>query len=398
MRAALAGERVGYRVYRLERLRTQCNFTSQQIAATPDQIKHWKKMSARLSNIQMQEAVRKARAKVESQLQFGPATEDAIGDLLDAQLMSGTSVKQALDEADKIYERNRQAFDQAKKSCGKTVSLAKSFGPSRDQDTVGWCFAFASADLMSYKLKKPISAADMAINYFNSRQSPVTRWLSGKKQSEYRGGWEADALKQTAERGFCLESKFNSEDNGNNEMAGALNRAQEIKNSWLKLKTGACTNDLRTVKALFPQLTLADLNHSIVTSTQSSFISKLATEACEPRLKIEVAPKPLIERGPNKSKLFANIDRQLNAGNPLTLAMYSEILIDSDSDGRKDQHAVMAIGRRFNELTGSCEYLIRNSWGSGAFAHDPIYDRDEKGHVWIPREKLNDTVYATVHL
>src|SRR5687768_14647529 len=33
------------------------------------------------------------------------------------------------------------------------------------RNSVGWCYAYAAADLVSFKLKRKVSAADIAINY-----------------------------------------------------------------------------------------------------------------------------------------------------------------------------------------------------------------------------------------
>ena len=397
-RDSLAGKAGNFQARYLQNLKEMCSFSSTDIAATPEQIDQWIEMNDRVAKKNAKVLVADLRKRVESELRSGAASSETVRDLSFAMFDADYSTQQVNAEMAKVYTRSRQSEAAAKKSCGKPVNLSAGFGPSRNQDSVGWCFAFASADLLSYKMKKKISAADVALSYFNQEKSALKRWWSGKKQSEYEGGFEWDALEAASNKGLCLESKFNSEDNGLNQMSGALDRIQAIKNSWSKYVSGACEQDLRTVRALFPQMSLGDVNHAILTSTQSSFVSKLATEACEPREQVKVAIKITTAFGPDKSSLFTEIDTQLNAQNPSAIEMKSAILKDSMATYSGGNHSVMAIGRRFNERSGQCEYLIRNSWGPGKFTHDPIYERDDKGHVWIPKEKLNDSVYASVHI
>lgn len=53
-----------------------------------------------------------------------------------------------------------------KAKCSKRKDL-RSQGPVevRDQDSIGWCYAFAAADLLSYRTGKMVSASDIALTY-----------------------------------------------------------------------------------------------------------------------------------------------------------------------------------------------------------------------------------------
>ena len=52
------------------------------------------------------------------------------------------------------------------KKCQPAVDLRnQALGEVRDQDSIGWCYAFAGADLLTYKLGKKVSAVDVAMNY-----------------------------------------------------------------------------------------------------------------------------------------------------------------------------------------------------------------------------------------
>ncbi len=397
-RDSLSGKAGNFQVRYLQSLKEMCSFSSADIAATPEQIEQWMKMSGRVSKNNAQALVVDLRNRLDAELRFGAASTETVRDFSFAMFDAEYSTQQVNAEMLKVFKQSRKAEETEKKSCGKPVNLSAGFGPSRNQDSVGWCFAFTSADLLSYKMKKKISAADVALSHFNREQSPLKRWWSGKKQSEYEGGFEWDAIAAAANNGLCLESNFNSEDNGVNQVSGALDRIQAIKDTWAPYITGACQEDLRTIRALFPQISLSDVNHAILMSTRSSFVSKLASEACEPREKVKVVAKVTKAIGLDKTALFTEVDKQLNAQNPSALEVNGAVLKDASAIEHFANHSVMVIGRRFNEFSGQCEYLIRNSWGPGKFTHDPTYERDEKGHVWIPKEKIHASVRASTHL
>ena len=53
------------------------------------------------------------------------------------------------------------------KSVGKE-KLINHFSKPRDQDSVGWCGAYASSDSLSYTVGEPVSAIDTSINFFSN--------------------------------------------------------------------------------------------------------------------------------------------------------------------------------------------------------------------------------------
>ena len=60
--------------------------------------------------------------------------------------------------------------DRDRKTCQPT-DLRDKLGPVRNQDTMGWCYAFAAADLLTADTGKTISAFDIALNYNNFKCS-----------------------------------------------------------------------------------------------------------------------------------------------------------------------------------------------------------------------------------
>ncbi|MDC1175561.1 hypothetical protein OAT67_09190 [Bacteriovoracaceae bacterium] len=48
------------------------------------------------------------------------------------------------------------------------------------------------------------------------------------------------------------------------------------------------------------------------------------------------------------------------------------------------------MARKFNYKTGSCEYLVRNSWGSSCNYSDSY--ECEEGNIWLPEDKLKRSI------
>lgn len=67
---------------------------------------------------------------------------------------------------------------------------------------------------------------------------------------------------------------------------------------------------------------------------------------------------------------------------------------DGDGDGKPDLHGSLIIGQR-KKPDGSCEYLVRNSWGSSCNRYD-LPSQCDNGHRWINSDALiNNTADIT---
>jgi hypothetical protein len=66
-------------------------------------------------------------------------------------------------------------------------------------------------------------------------------------------------------------------------------------------------------------------------------------------------------------------------------------------DGKDDcgRHASIVIGSR--EKNGSCELLIRNSWGTSCSTYSNDFDC-EQGNIWIPQDVLQNNLYRIHYL
>jgi hypothetical protein len=63
-----------------------------------------------------------------------------------------------------------------------------------------------------------------------------------------------------------------------------------------------------------------------------------------------------------------------------------------DSDGDHSNHASTIIGRRYNETSGKCQLLIKNTWGKKCSDYSSDWECD-KGKIWVDMDALGNNVF-----
>ena len=257
--------------------------------------------------------------------------------------------------------------------------LSARMGPTRNQGSTGWCFAYVAADLMSYKLGARVSAADTALSFY--MQDPAC--LSFYRPAErLRGGWVAEAVTRSKRIGACLENNFRSDD--------VAYWAGEFPTQRNSLKALSCDQN-SAVRMLFPGLSKNSVDEIYRrTGLADNFISKLANEACRPRIKTNTLQPVVYNNRLFAAPMFNRVDEQLRLNRPLGIAICAELLYNSNSRCTTQNHAVTVIGKRYNKSSRECEYLIRNSWGADICSdYDKKYSCNSRnGNVWIPKSIL----------
>jgi C1A family cysteine protease len=258
-------------------------------------------------------------------------------------------------------------------------------GDVRDQDSIGWCYAFSAADLLSYKLGKKISAADMAMNYNDNWINNIFKKL-GSGEQDFEGGWMASSIEATKRKGgACKEEDLRSEDNGYSDIMTTLVDIDKIKRDN-SVENKKIYSD--ALKAMFPNLKPEEYLDIIDKAARADLLNMLSDRACSPRINIEkfkvVSELAYLESG--KNKLFNQIDEQLDKENIVSIGYNSTILMDTESE-ETGMHASLVVGRRLNKENGECEYLVRNSWGRGCSSYDKKLTWEE-GNIWVPKSLL----------
>ncbi|WP_127717391.1 hypothetical protein [Halobacteriovorax sp. HLS] len=293
----------------------------------------------------------------------------------------------------------------------------------RNQDSIGWCYAFAAADLMSHKLGKKISATDVANAYNDGSLSE----FFGSKESDMEGGFTASAANSALSRGLCLEKSLPSDDyqySTNFNLLSAYESVERLYETYKNRTTKRTSRGIRSLYgsdltqaqnqfkgdlacnkisheagAIFPNVSVQDI-YKIVKSSRSSndFIDKLVKKSCEPRVKPAV--KLSFEADGEftfNSTMIKTIDKKLEDGDILGLhykAGTLRNLLDTPSNSR---HASVIVARRFNEASGSCDYLIRNSWGNTRGSNYDERTDSNNGNHWMPEEYLIKTMHGITY-
>lgn len=124
---------------------------------------------------------------------------------------------------------------------------------------------------------------------------------------------------------------------------------------------------------------VAKLSDSSLTAEQRQNLVRSFQEKFDSKKKIE--------------KLEAQINALLSSQkpSPVGIGYCHDSLKTTGEANCAPAHASVIIGRRFNSKTGSCEFLVRDSYGPNCSGVDgkPKYAWPcESGNVWIPSDKL----------
>ncbi|HEX7672728.1 MAG TPA: C1 family peptidase [Bdellovibrio sp.] len=294
----------------------------------------------------------------------------------------------------------RQSQDDSarKKQCTKKDNRDDSLGPIRNQGEVGWCYAFTAADLISHKLKKRISALDIAYHFNQKDLGTLSAKLKARMNSgnitgknnfaletTSEGGLTSPAIHYEAEKGACLEADLPSDDTDMSNLKTSLDDLQRLKYQMQK-DSGMCQfGNYRQSFARFPALSIPQILQTAYDSDYSDMMVKLADKNCSGKrisMKGIETADVLVSDDKTRADAFATIDKALDHQSIAGIGYYADVL-GSDASG---SHASSIVGRRYNSKTQQCEYLIRNSWGDEFDESSPMENED--GYYWVPKTNL----------
>jgi hypothetical protein len=291
-------------------------------------------------------------------------------------------------------EQSRLATERERQNCTPIDLRGPRLGPPRDQDSIGWCYAFSAADLLSYRLGERVSAADLAVQYnqqdFRSRSLSFMRSLTGSTLPP-EGGWPSSAIQAAIRRGgACRERDFRSDDNGYNNLMDTMRILQRVH-------SGDPERCLTAARGTFPRIPTESISEVLNTSS-SNLVNELAERACRPRLNLEGIQVGNMNFPLSRSEsMIEKIDQILGQNQPIEASYTTGCIEAADCDGRGGLHSSLVVGRRFNASTGACEYLIRNSWGRSCRSQGRGMDC-EQGNVWVPKHQLHRGLYGVTYL
>lgn len=285
----------------------------------------------------------------------------------------------------------------------KAVDLRREMSPIKDQDSIGWCYGFTAADLLTHYLYKTkgqniqgnVGFTDYRLKSFNVSSMAISTMYNQKQKSDYskalnnktllelqktktkvvaEGGTVLGALLVAKENGFCFEKDVSSEDFSYVEdyRCAVKNRCKiaEILNIvYSGPKENIGCDDLFTIQNVFPSLKLGTIKSILTRSARQNALSNLVNLSCKKRFTNNFgANHPKIESktikiGESSTELMDSLDNHLNRRIPVGIMYYADFLMGGT--GKQSAHASSIVGKAFNPAICEVEYILKNSWGRG---------------------------------
>jgi len=274
----------------------------------------------------------------------------------------------------------------------KEVDLRSELGPVRDQDSVGWCYAFTAADMLGHYLYKTknknlvasidareltkaqnlISPAAMAIRYNETYKKDFYESDKAEESPVAEAGNIKKTFELAKENGFCLEKDFPSESFNlvlkkfcveQNKCAlnleGLLklisDRAEETRDELTKCELK------EILKTTYPSINLSGLENLIQFTNKKKIFSDLVYLGCTKKFRDpEAIPSVVSEKMEGD---WTSLDKALDEGKIVGISYSPKFLKAPDINEKKSKHASTLVGRHFNKKTCEWEYILRNSYG-----------------------------------
>jgi len=290
------------------------------------------------------------------------------------------------------------------------------FSESRNQDGVGWCYAFAAADLMTAEVEKPLSSTHVSA-IFNKRIDKNLFLKAGYKigklfsdgafESSYEGGWIDRAIENSSDSGFvCTEAALPYDQNRYGETARVINILEEIKKDIDDKKEANVCASIEVIRNhSFRNLKVEDIYRILEEENLNRALSEIINKNCKGQLvkvddyKVKTLKRPHAHTRRNETfssakrrakkkamKNFAVIGNVLSKGKPMGVSYNVKHVTHQDG-----LHASVVTGRRWKN--GKCQFKIRNSWGNSCSAYDRREIEEcvyEEGSFWVSDQKFYD--------
>jgi hypothetical protein len=298
----------------------------------------------------------------------------------------------------------------------KNVDLRKEMVPIRDQDSVGWCYAFTAADLISHYLYKksqtgwhPFGVNDFrtkdnsvsavgvsgAYNYENKlnffTNMPITNTaeqMASKfsKRVIPEGGQIWNAIEAAKTKGICFEKDLRSENFSFVRDIRCSHNDHCNVDDVLKIiynQAGPhpqCGN-YSAVKAMFPNLSIDQIRAILHYSEKSNALNRLMSITCQKPIETNFfggrTDKPEVKSYllsglvhdkngtavATRSMIMDKVDEALDRGTPAGIQYFARVLVHDDGQ-KTSPHASSIVGKFTDPSTCEVNYILKNSWGS----------------------------------
>ncbi|MCO4755681.1 MAG: hypothetical protein KC478_14460 [Bacteriovoracaceae bacterium] len=303
-------------------------------------------------------------------------------------------------------------------------SMKEHFTKPRSQGSIGWCYGFVAADLMSAEVGEALSSIHTSSIYNQSVEDSVITKLAydifqpSAFKDIYEGGFIEEAIEEVAKnKVVCIESKlpFNANYGVTTKnlilMMEKLKENSEASNQVFDQK--ACYEAQAIIKLGKFDILPKDLHKVLVNQNLNHALSDLAKKHCSgdlvkvPKFSVKTKSRPSyprrLRRDPEKAakkhsrsigKYFKAINSQLEKGKPIGIDYNVKHITRQDG-----MHSSVVTARRWNN--GRCEFKVRNSWGKTCATYKP----DEvsscnywEGSYWITDQKFYEMVNRITYI
>lgn len=284
------------------------------------------------------------------------------------------------------------------------IDLRKHFGPPRRQGNVGWCYANAAADMISYhyrnELSQPASAVDIALS-FNYH------WTA---QNFREGGFMFLALDHAMRVGVCpifydqelfakgVKTTLREKINFMFDLKKRLD-AGEVDFVRQEIQRSQAAGSLLKHAQAFDIMTIMSL------ANENNFLGKLSNLFCSQHRhrfsKMANVEWSSLYTGSTRSRLLSRVNSALHENRPAGIAYYAGFFeSDTVPKNNENRHMSVVVGRRYNKKTLSCDYLIRNSYGESCstYTNPRLKDQCESGNIWVDEVTLKSNLYGVTYL
>lgn len=300
--------------------------------------------------------------------------------------------------------------DLGEEKCTKSTVDTSNMPDNRNQKDLEWCHAYAFADLMSFYAKKKISAFGVALESFRFRNlnekesfrkynlNPVQHFVSFLDSNR----------KLCTEKNFQLTTEEDWE-----KLTKAIHllshetlshESRICSQAYYDLMTGLDEKTIEVLKKLsgqnFVQATIEIKCQERIQMMEGTFLhQEISYQKTEHNKVIDcgIDRENDSETGCLSAQgvqdLHANLllDGQLNKNEPVIVYYNASALHDKIGGQikKKYNHFSVIIGRQYNQETKTCEYLLRNSWGTDcSFYPDRLKKKCTQGNIWMSRQDL----------
>jgi hypothetical protein len=310
------------------------------------------------------------------------------------------------DKAIKVSDKEIAAFRKSiyapdtsanipEKSCTEMRIDTTHMPDNRNQGNLNWCFAYTSADLLSFQEGVKVSAYDIALQNHNNEEIRQLALDQNIKDFSQAGGWPIYAMLAvtSGNKGVCHEVETNYTNGKWEELSHIFSEFAGPDKDFFTVICDHKLNDTMPFKNI-PTGILEIINELSGDAKMSAFLDVSCNRH---QLKNKYSLYSLTNEQVDPLKLMGNIDGLLNKGLPISIGYAGELIdFGVNYKGKKSNHASTVIGRKFNKLSGQCEYLLRNSWGAGGKCQRTSSISCENGNFWVPRTALKNNLFEVM--